>query len=52
LLIKDSFKRYSSERKAFKEPIFKPIFGDGHAKEEEGREEGGKERREKVTTSN
>ncbi|MBS7608251.1 MAG: hypothetical protein QXL77_05390 [Candidatus Bathyarchaeia archaeon] len=33
------FTRFIVERKAFKEPFFTTDFGDGHAKEEEGREE-------------
>ncbi|MCS7124988.1 MAG: hypothetical protein NZ932_06230 [Candidatus Bathyarchaeota archaeon] len=38
------------ERKTFKEPVFHPNFGDGYAKEEEGRKERGKEGREEIET--
>jgi hypothetical protein len=31
------------ERKIFKDSLFPPNFGDGHAKEEEGGEERGEE---------
>jgi hypothetical protein len=39
------------KRKIFKHLIFPPNFGDGHAKEEEGREERGKEGGEEVKAS-